>query len=66
MVHLIHEEIVKLHLRNLQQEIEGCRVGQQVLARKRELSKLSRQAKSTTKEKQSIIGRLINIGNRMF
>ncbi|OAB47906.1 hypothetical protein [Paenibacillus antarcticus] len=61
-----HEDIVKLHALHLMQEADRCRVGQQVLDRRREVSQLNRKAMNNTKEKQSIIGRLISIGIRMF
>ncbi|MGF7048139.1 hypothetical protein J2T13_002646 [Paenibacillus sp. DS2015] len=48
MLFLNNEEIVKLHVRNLHQEAERFKFGQQVLATKKELSKLDSKAKKAT------------------
>lgn len=70
LLYLDHEEIVKLHLRDLHQEAERCRVAQQVLAAKKELPKSNHQVRSTTIERHSerhpILEQIFNIGRRML
>ncbi|OAB35999.1 hypothetical protein [Paenibacillus glacialis] len=66
MLYQNNDNIVKMHLINLQQDAERSRIVHQVRATEKELSQLNRKTKRTTKERQSIIGRLFNMGNRMF
>lgn len=56
---------MKLHLRDLQQEAERCRVVQQLLATENELLKLNR-AQNRARERESIIQRIMHMGRRML
>ncbi|HEY2494169.1 MAG TPA: hypothetical protein VGI33_14850 [Paenibacillus sp.] len=50
LLYVNNEEIVKQHLRNLQQEVERFKFAQQVLSAQKELSKFNRKEKSTIKK----------------